>query len=115
MEERPTFTPAAAPVPPSRALLVIGFLAGAIGGLVPSAFALMLAGGLLSGVLGAGRVEVTISVISVLALLGCGIAWRIRRTQTGGFVRGALIGVCVSLLVTGGSVSSLLWMCRKGW
>ncbi len=118
MEERPTFEPPSVPAPDTRPSAVgslLGVVVGLLGGVLPAGFGLAVVVGALSGITGPQRLTAQFAGMGVIGLAALVVAWRLARAQKPGFVRGMIVGLALSLLLTGGSLSALLWMCRKGW
>lgn len=118
MEERPTFEAPSAPAPdtrPSAVGSVFGVVVGLLGGVLPSLFGLAVVLGALSPFDGSNRLTISFVGIALVGIAGVAVAWRLLQGRHTGFVRGLIVGLALSLLLTGGSLSTLLWMCRKGW
>lgn len=117
MEERPETEIPASPQPPSQSAQsqFLGVLVGFAIALVPAGWAMVTAGGLIGKLFGRSGVLITIGLVLAIALVGAGVLAVGVRREARGFFRGMLIGAALSLLITGGSLSWLLWVCRKGW
>lgn len=118
MEERSSIDIPATPAPdggPRVVAQAFGALVGFVVALIPAAWVFVSAGSFVGQLGGGSRTSFTIGTVLALAVAGAAVMIARMRRVGAGFARGMLLGAALALLVTGGSLSWLLWVCRKGW